>query len=111
MMRDEHRGACLDKGSKPLALLVEDDSSLRAILVDVLHDSGVEVLECESAEAALAHTLTRGRELIDHIRCLATPPKRAIAGDPGGASANESLRRTSGRSPSNLRLAGSSADA
>ena len=38
---------------KPIALVVEDDAMQRAIAAMLLEESGMGVIECESAEAAL----------------------------------------------------------
>jgi DNA-binding NtrC family response regulator len=46
-----------------MALIVEDDSDLRALTKSVLEESELEIIECESAEAALATMLLRGREV------------------------------------------------
>ena len=55
-----------------LALIVEDDVDLRALIVALFEDSDLEIVECESAEAALAIMLMRGPEGMDHTPgCLA----------------------------------------
>ena len=38
----------------PLALVVEDDDNQRALLSTLLEESEMEVLECDSAEAAIS---------------------------------------------------------
>ena len=38
----------------PLALVVEDDDNQRALLSTLLEESEMEVLECDSAEAAVS---------------------------------------------------------
>ena len=38
----------------PLALVVEDDDSQRAMLSTLIEESDMEVLECDSAEAAVS---------------------------------------------------------
>ena len=47
-----------------LALIVEDDALLRSSIVSMFEQIGLESLECESAEAALATMLTRSMEVI-----------------------------------------------
>ena len=48
------------KTTRRLVLIVEDDAELRALIVALFEDSDLEVVECESAEAALAIMLLRG---------------------------------------------------
>lgn len=48
---------------QPLALIVEDDGDQRALIAMLLEDSGFETLASDSAEAALAIMLLRGREV------------------------------------------------
>ena len=43
-------------------LVVEDDAELRCLAARLLEDSKLDTIECESAEAALATMLIRGRE-------------------------------------------------
>ena len=45
-------------------LIVEDDAELRALIVLLFEDSGLEIVECDSAESALATMLMRGREVV-----------------------------------------------
>jgi CheY-like chemotaxis protein len=45
-------------------LIVEDDSELRGLIVMLFEDSGMEIVECDSAESALATMLLRGREVV-----------------------------------------------
>jgi DNA-binding NtrC family response regulator len=45
------------------ALIVEDDDDQRSLTAMLLQESGFETVECESAEAALATMLLRGREV------------------------------------------------
>ena len=45
-------------------LVVEDDADLRQLMVEILADAGMETMECESAEAALALMLIHGREIV-----------------------------------------------
>jgi CheY-like chemotaxis protein len=42
-------------------LIVEDDPEVRLLTKMVLEESELDVIECESAEAALATMLLRGR--------------------------------------------------
>jgi DNA-binding NtrC family response regulator len=44
-------------------LIVEDDAKLRGLTVALLEDRGLDTIECESAEAALATMLIRGRDI------------------------------------------------
>jgi len=44
-------------------LVVEDDADLRALMVALLEDAGMETMECDSAEAALALMLIHGRKV------------------------------------------------
>ncbi len=46
-----------------IVLIVEDDSELRTLLVALLEGNQLEIIECESAEAALAVMLIRGQEI------------------------------------------------
>src|SRR5215470_7209025 len=45
------------------ALIVEDDVDQRWLTATLLEESGLETVECESAEAALANMLLRGRQV------------------------------------------------
>lgn len=45
-------------------LVVEDDAILRELMVEILADVGMDSMECESAEAALALMLIHGREIV-----------------------------------------------
>jgi DNA-binding NtrC family response regulator len=45
-------------------LIVEDDPDLRALIVILFEESELEIVECESAEAALATMLMRGRDVV-----------------------------------------------
>jgi DNA-binding NtrC family response regulator len=45
-------------------LIVEDDSELRGLIVMLFEDSGMEIVECDSAESALATMLLRGRDVV-----------------------------------------------
>jgi DNA-binding NtrC family response regulator len=44
-------------------LIVEDDAGLREFTAALLEDSELDTIECESAEAALATMLIRGRDV------------------------------------------------
>jgi DNA-binding NtrC family response regulator len=44
-------------------LVVEDDADLRDLMVAILAEAGMETLECDSAEAALALMLIHGRKI------------------------------------------------
>src|SRR5215831_1483479 len=44
-------------------LIVEDDAELREFTATLLEDSELDTIECESAEAALATMLIRGRDV------------------------------------------------
>ena len=44
-------------------LIVEDDAELRGLSVALLEEGDLETIECESAEAALATMLLRGRDI------------------------------------------------
>ncbi|HKF07511.1 MAG TPA: response regulator, partial [Xanthobacteraceae bacterium] len=44
-------------------LIVEDDAELREFVARLLEDSELDTIECESAEAALATMLIRGRDV------------------------------------------------
>jgi CheY-like chemotaxis protein len=45
-------------------LVVEDDADLRALIVLLFEESDLEIVECDSAEAALATMLIRGRDVV-----------------------------------------------
>jgi len=44
-------------------LVVEDDAELREFVARLLEDAELDTMECESAEAALATMLIRGRDV------------------------------------------------
>jgi DNA-binding NtrC family response regulator len=48
---------------RPTVLIVEDDLDLRHLTTTLLEDEQLETIECESAEAALAIMLMRGRDI------------------------------------------------
>jgi DNA-binding NtrC family response regulator len=50
------------KEARRLALIVEDDSDLRSVVVSLFAETDLEIAECENAEAALAVLLLRGSE-------------------------------------------------
>ena len=47
-----------------IALIVEDDAELRLLTTMVLEESELDIIECESAEAALANMLLRGQDAV-----------------------------------------------
>src|SRR6266481_1633396 len=51
------------QGRRRLALIVEDDAELRWLTATLLEESELDIIECESAEAALATMLIRGRDV------------------------------------------------
>jgi DNA-binding NtrC family response regulator len=46
-----------------IALIVEDDAELRWLTATLLEESELDIIECESAEAALATMLIRGKDV------------------------------------------------
>jgi CheY-like chemotaxis protein len=46
-----------------IVLVVEDDAELRLLTTAVLEESELDIIECETAEAALAIMLLRGRDV------------------------------------------------
>ena len=50
-------------GQSRAVLIVEDDAELRSLMATLLEDGKRDIIECESAEAALAIMLIRGREV------------------------------------------------
>src|SRR5262245_49564029 len=50
-------------GQSRAVLIVEDDAELRSLMATLLEDGKRDIIECESAEAALATMLIRGREV------------------------------------------------
>lgn len=44
-------------------LVVEDDADLRGLMIELLSEAGMETMDCESAEAALALMLIHGRKI------------------------------------------------
>ena len=51
------------RGQSRAVLIVEDDAELRGLMATLLEDRKRDIIECESAEAALATMLIRGREV------------------------------------------------
>jgi DNA-binding NtrC family response regulator len=47
----------------PAVLIVEDDAEVRSLAATLVEDEHLEIIECESAEAALATLLIGGREV------------------------------------------------
>jgi CheY-like chemotaxis protein len=47
-----------------IILIVEDDSELRRLIVLLFEERGLEIVECDSAESALATMLLRGRDVV-----------------------------------------------
>src|SRR6266550_7444345 len=57
-------GATMGQAQQSRAvLIVEDDPELRSLTAALLQDEQVDIIECESAEAALAIMLIGGREV------------------------------------------------
>ena len=52
-----------DLSKRRTVLIVEDDLDLRRLTTTLLEDEQLETIECESAEAALAIMLMRGRDI------------------------------------------------
>ena len=48
---------------RPAVLIVEDDAEVRRLTVALLEDGDMDIIACESAEAALAVMLMGGREI------------------------------------------------
>jgi DNA-binding response OmpR family regulator len=46
-----------------IALIVEDDAELRQLMKMVIEEAELDIIECDSAEAALATMLLRGRDV------------------------------------------------
>ena len=53
----------LAQQKRRIALIVEDDPEIRLLTTAVLEESELEIIECESAEAALATMLLRGQDV------------------------------------------------
>lgn len=51
------------KSARQLVLIVEDDLELRQLTAAILEETSLEIVECESAEAALAVMLIRGAKV------------------------------------------------
>ncbi len=54
---------CQGQSKRRIALIVEDDTELRVLTKILLEESELDIMECESAEAALATMLLRGHEV------------------------------------------------
>ena len=54
----------MDRGQlkRRKVLIVERDAKLRLLMKTVLEESGLDITECDSGEAALATMLLRGRK-------------------------------------------------
>ena len=48
---------------RPTVLIVEDDTELRQLTAALLEEDDLDIIECESAEAALATMLLRGQDV------------------------------------------------
>jgi DNA-binding NtrC family response regulator len=57
--------------TRPIALLVEADQELRALIATLLEESDLEVIECDSAEAALAVVAMKGDDMAMVVTDLA----------------------------------------
>ena len=53
----------LGQPKRRIALIVEDDAEIRLITTAAIEESELEIIECESAEAALATMLLRGQDV------------------------------------------------
>jgi CheY-like chemotaxis protein len=64
-MKALNRGETMGRSQpkRRIALIVEDDAELRLLTTTVLEESELDIIECESAEAALATMLLRGQEV------------------------------------------------
>src|SRR6516164_9410524 len=51
------------KSKRRIALIVEDDAELRLLTKMVLEESELDIIDCDSAEAALATRLLRGQDV------------------------------------------------
>src|ERR1700687_4639084 len=60
-MGQEPRGQA--RPQRRIALIVEDDAELRWLTATLLEESELDIIECESAEAALATMLIRGKDV------------------------------------------------
>src|SRR5262245_18733966 len=60
------KGANMEQAqqNRRAVLIVEDDAELRRLAARLLEDDELGTIECESAEAALATMLIRGRDII-----------------------------------------------
>jgi CheY-like chemotaxis protein len=76
-----------EKMSNFLALVVEDDALQRAIVTELLKGSGLEVVECSTAEAAELVLVSTGSELIALVTDI------NLAGDMSGVELAEFAKR------------------
>jgi CheY-like chemotaxis protein len=51
------------QSKRRIVLIVEDDAELRLLTKMVIEESGLDIIECDSAEAALATMLLRGQDV------------------------------------------------
>ena len=51
------------QSTRRMALIVEDDAEVRLLMKMMLQESELDIIECESAEAALATMLLRGQDV------------------------------------------------
>ena len=51
------------QSKRRIALIVEDDAEVRQLMKMVIEEAELDIIECESAEAALATMLLRGKEV------------------------------------------------
>src|SRR5262245_11825203 len=53
----------MGQAQRRIALVVEDDAELRRLTTTLLEESEFDIIECESAEAALATMLLQGQDV------------------------------------------------
>jgi len=51
------------QSKRRIALIVEDDAEVRQLMKMVIEEAELDIIECESAEAALATMLLRGKDV------------------------------------------------
>ena len=51
------------ESKRRIALIVEDDAEVRQLMKMVIEEAELDIIECDSAEAALATMLLRGRDV------------------------------------------------
>ena len=66
-----HARSARSIATRPIALLVEADQELRALVATLLEESELEVIECDSAEAALAVVAMKGDDMAMVVTDLA----------------------------------------